>query len=737
MGKSNQELKYKRLKVGHACYVCRSKKIKCDGLRPCMQCKARGRNCISSKTESLSKESSETSKDHLENNNSSSSCSSSSCSESDDDSILFSRPRKSFVNNSESTLPFCESRTSHTVTSIATSVKEKKEFPAEVSSKFPMFGNFVRWTTEPPLPTHYSHPIEMPAADVQMHMIDLFFQTYYETMPLIPKTLFYEQLHVKGPLITPLLLNAIYCTVSGFTTQTDVPKPSVFFNRAKKLVDDFLDTPRVSTVIALCLLSLYEPSPTRGKTSSGTQHCRAWIYGGMAFRMCLELGLNIDNPETRKMLGPQDIELRRRAFWTCYVFDKIQSQEWERAWILPSSLANVSLPTALSNDDANERQIIAAFAQTIKLFVIAEEGLQIRSLFAINGRNDTSVVHSQLELHYSRILNWKQELLNDTAFDSYKLLESTATEPYLVYSHLIFYYMLIETLILLPQTAERISKQRGYAAELIKHADIICLQPSKTVPYEMIVHTVGTSLRAYLDDDSKKTLMPSELISKCLKIFSIIQQRASIPKFSEIVRHVHSLYQHARKTQQTDLVEKRSKGPEQDPMDPIYSFSPSLEEKGQQEIIAQHSIENDFLSTNEYSCHTNNNRLRVQTEMQYQKQPWQDMVDKHELMTPSTPEDPLQQFSNSPVTDPIELTWPLPYLSQSAFSPDVNTLTCQEQPYLTQFSNLSPSSYMASPYAHPTPYLNESYHYLDTEYIDHFSTLSSIPTTAQQLYYIN
>lgn len=28
MGKSNQELKYKRLKVGHACYVCRSKKIK-------------------------------------------------------------------------------------------------------------------------------------------------------------------------------------------------------------------------------------------------------------------------------------------------------------------------------------------------------------------------------------------------------------------------------------------------------------------------------------------------------------------------------------------------------------------------------------------------------------------------------------------------------------------------------------------------------------------------------------
>jgi hypothetical protein len=28
MAKATQELKYKRLKVGHACYVCRSKKIK-------------------------------------------------------------------------------------------------------------------------------------------------------------------------------------------------------------------------------------------------------------------------------------------------------------------------------------------------------------------------------------------------------------------------------------------------------------------------------------------------------------------------------------------------------------------------------------------------------------------------------------------------------------------------------------------------------------------------------------
>ncbi|CDH54491.1 predicted protein [Lichtheimia corymbifera JMRC:FSU:9682] len=27
----------KRLKVGRACYTCRAKKIKCDGLRPCMQ----------------------------------------------------------------------------------------------------------------------------------------------------------------------------------------------------------------------------------------------------------------------------------------------------------------------------------------------------------------------------------------------------------------------------------------------------------------------------------------------------------------------------------------------------------------------------------------------------------------------------------------------------------------------------------------------------------------------------
>ncbi|KAI9283338.1 fungal-specific transcription factor domain-containing protein [Sporodiniella umbellata] len=676
MGKSNQELKYKRLKVGHACYVCRSKKIKCDGLRPCMQCKARGRNCVSSKEELLAQESPEACKDSLDT---------SSCSESDDDSILFSTGDKSLHPISPHASICYESWSSHSSISIAEDQNEENEYP--------LFGGFVHWTAEPPLPTGYSHPIEMPTADIQMHLINLFFETYHTSVPMIPKAFFFEQLRVKGPLITPLLLNAIYCTVSESSTLLDVPKSSVFFNRCKKLLDDFLDVPRVSTVIALCLLSCYEPSPARGKADT-TSYCRAWMYGGMASRMCLELGLNVDTPATRKGLGTEDIEIRRRVFWVCYIFDKVQSREWERTWTLPSSLANTHLPESLPTEDKEERRHLLAFSQLAHLSVIAEEGLQIRSLYAISGKINMSSVHQQLEQYHTSVLRWLQDAAN-TSFAPEEISFSR--------NRLIAYFMLNEVLILLPKTSERVSKQGGYVAELIRLADTICHHSFKVTSYEVLAHSVGSALQAIKSGHLEASLS-HECIAKSLKIFTTIQQRAMIPKFSETVRYINTLYRQSRKNQQ-----ETKKKTQESPLDQA-SRSACLEEPQQEFAILQKPL-------------VKTEALCTPTE----KQPWLQALynDANQTPIPLTPEDSLQ-FSTLSSPDQGEQLWTMPsYLSDTAFPSE----GCQAQSYFASFPATSHTDYIAS---YDPLYMNESYNYLP----EHLETLTNAQAYPP-LYYTN
>ena len=47
----------------------------------------------------------------------------------------------------------------------------------------------------------------------------------------------------------------------------------------------------------------------------------AWLYSGMAFRMARDLGLH-HSGSTVPHLDPVDVEVRRRLFWSCYLWDK-------------------------------------------------------------------------------------------------------------------------------------------------------------------------------------------------------------------------------------------------------------------------------------------------------------------------------------------------------------------------------------------------------------------------------
>ena len=48
---------------------------------------------------------------------------------------------------------------------------------------------------------------------------------------------------------------------------------------------------------------------------------QAWIYGGIAFRMATDLGLQHVATQINS-LSPVDLEVRRRLYWSCFFWDK-------------------------------------------------------------------------------------------------------------------------------------------------------------------------------------------------------------------------------------------------------------------------------------------------------------------------------------------------------------------------------------------------------------------------------
>jgi hypothetical protein len=51
---------------------------------------------------------------------------------------------------------------------------------------------------------------------------------------------------------------------------------------------------------------------------------QAWTYSGLAFRMANDLGLRNSSESIVSLghLNSEDLEIRRRVFWSCYFWDK-------------------------------------------------------------------------------------------------------------------------------------------------------------------------------------------------------------------------------------------------------------------------------------------------------------------------------------------------------------------------------------------------------------------------------
>ncbi|KAF5664627.1 positive regulator of purine utilization [Fusarium circinatum] len=198
-------------------------------------------------------------------------------------------------------------------------------------------------------PALHLHPDEpshgFPFPDEARHLFDIFFDRMHTRWPILDRkkyTELFELQYQQGALsITQRsIMHLIYAIAARFEQLTRKPSqvdPEKHLLAAIEPMDYILEQHNLATVQFLLLLAVHGQRSTYG--------AGAWSQVRYAVSLCIELGLH------RERQGPppsadiaRDLEIRRRAFWSCYCLDRGTSVVLGRAFAISDRDINVSMP---------------------------------------------------------------------------------------------------------------------------------------------------------------------------------------------------------------------------------------------------------------------------------------------------------------------------------------------------------------------------------------------------------
>ncbi|GAA5852285.1 hypothetical protein JCM8547_006725 [Rhodosporidiobolus lusitaniae] len=159
--------------------------------------------------------------------------------------------------------------------------------------------------------------------ELRDHLLNVFFA--WQTVHChVYKPALLRDLETGGPFCSDFLLNVIFAHASRFSDRATVKSVTsdintaggVFLARAKKFLAAELDKPAsIPTAQGLLILG--------GRECACGNHSQGFLYTAMGLSMAVDLGVHVDglrNP--MEVRDPLDVEVRRRLFWSCYVWDK-------------------------------------------------------------------------------------------------------------------------------------------------------------------------------------------------------------------------------------------------------------------------------------------------------------------------------------------------------------------------------------------------------------------------------
>ncbi|KAI5784739.1 fungal-specific transcription factor domain-containing protein [Geopyxis carbonaria] len=186
-------------------------------------------------------------------------------------------------------------------------------------------------------------------------LLYLYFTWHHPIHLLVSKSCFLSDMHKhRSKYCSSLLVNALLALACHYSSRlearSDPSDPSTngahFFAEAKRLLLEEEDHPSTTVAQALALMSLRETGC--GHDSS------AWMYSGRAFRVALDLGLNLDahGANIKYSFTHTENEVRHITFWGLFVLDKVLSMQFGRIPQLPNAIVGIPKPTILPTIDA-------------------------------------------------------------------------------------------------------------------------------------------------------------------------------------------------------------------------------------------------------------------------------------------------------------------------------------------------------------------------------------------------
>ncbi|RAH70196.1 Zn(II)2Cys6 transcription factor [Aspergillus aculeatinus CBS 121060] len=187
---------------------------------------------------------------------------------------------------------------------------------------------------------------------LQDELIDLYFTWEQPWYPIVDETLFRESMEKQGPYWSLLLHYSILALGSRYSDNPEVrsnPSDSntaglPFFEKAKTLLHQEMEHPTFLTIQALGVIGMVYVAI--GLDAAG------WLHHGMANRLSLDIGLNMDPAvfeRTIQMTG-RELRLRRQVYWTLYCHDKLFATYTGRVCSMLDQQGAVELPSIMDED---------------------------------------------------------------------------------------------------------------------------------------------------------------------------------------------------------------------------------------------------------------------------------------------------------------------------------------------------------------------------------------------------
>ncbi|TIA87132.1 hypothetical protein E3P81_04047 [Wallemia ichthyophaga] len=218
-------------------------------------------------------------------------------------------------------------------------------------------------------------PVHMLSPDLVESLVGLYFEKVNSTLPLLDRTRFFAEIayrrhdrNFETLLMTVLAIGSQYSNdprvmIEG---QHQFLAGFRYYSVAKsKMIDPYMDVATIEDIQALILLQIYVPKSIHSRSG--------WMIHGTTVLLAHDIGLHSRFVDTD--LPPQDQELRKRAYWSLYLLDRVQASTFGRQPLIKDNEISLDLPDNELGDGESECCVLY-FNMLIKLYNIHGQILQ-------------------------------------------------------------------------------------------------------------------------------------------------------------------------------------------------------------------------------------------------------------------------------------------------------------------------------------------------------------------------